>query len=129
MGLSLLPVWIGTSDTEVFYQQPRSGTVYDNWVGVVDVFDWHKATSRPHALRFEELYAFFMTLLVFVSLSIALFWWAYVGLGCFWVGPSAVSFAVLGVGLRLLDHLMLCSLWGVWALGFISFRVLLRIPG
>ena len=50
---------------------------------MVDVFDWHKATNRPHALRFEELYSFFMTLLVFISLSITLFWWAYVGLGSF----------------------------------------------
>lgn len=129
LGLNSLSAWINTLDSDVFYQQPRSGSVYDNWVGVVDVFDWHKATSRPHALRFEELYSFFMTLLVFISLSITLFWWAYVGLGCFWVGFSSVSFAVLGVGIRLLDHLMLCSLWGVWALAFISLRVTLRLPG
>lgn len=128
LGLNSLSAWINTLDADVFYQQPRSGTVYDNWVGVVDVFDWHRTTSRPHALRFEELYSFFMTLLVFISVSITLFWWAYMGWGGLW-GSSYISFAVLGVGIRLLDHLMLCSLWGVLALALTSFRVILRLPG
>lgn len=69
-----------------------------------------------------------MTLLVFISASIALFWWVYIGWGGLW-GVSSVSYVVVGVGIRLLDHLMLCSLWGVWALALVSFRVILRLPG
>jgi len=36
---SSLSSWIATFDVDDFYSHPRSGTVYDNWVGVVDVFD------------------------------------------------------------------------------------------
>ncbi len=105
------------------------GTAYDNWSGVVDVFDWHRASSRPQALRFEELYSFFITLFALLALGVALFWWAYLGLTLLWAGSTLVSYAAVGVGLRLLDHLLLSLTWGYFSLGLISLRILLRLPG
>ena len=51
------------------------------------------------------------------------------GLNFMWVGPSFISYGMVGVGLRLLDHLLLSLSWGVLSLGLVSLRVLLRLPG
>jgi len=39
LSTSSLSAWFVTFDTDDFYNQPRSGNVYDNWAGVVVVFD------------------------------------------------------------------------------------------
>jgi hypothetical protein len=66
--------WGQLCDSQVFYQQARAGSVFDQWGGVVDVFDWHKATSTAHTLRFEEVYFLSISLLGFLSLTASTFW-------------------------------------------------------
>jgi hypothetical protein len=129
LATSSLSAWIVTLDTDDFYKQPRSGTVYDNWVGVVDVFDWHKASSRPQAIRFDELFSFFATLIALFSTTITLFWWVYLGLAFLWGTPATLSHAILGVGIRLLDsqYWLLCL--GYFPMILALFRLTLRTPG
>ncbi len=51
------------------------------------------------------------------------------GLGFLYGGSSFASTAVVGVGIRLLDHLLFSLSWGFLSFGFITIRVLLRLPG
>ena len=129
LSINSLSAWALTSDFYIFYQQPRVNTTYDNWLGNVDVYDWHKASSRPYALRFEELYSFFITLIGLLSISITLFWWAYLALNVLWGGLNSLTYGVIGVGLRLLDHLLLSLSWAYFSLGLICLKILLKIPG
>ena len=106
LAFGTLSAWVEMGDHESLYQQPRSGAVFDQWVGVVDVFDWHRVSGQARTIRFEELYTFCIALLGLVSLSASLVWWVYVALELMRGGQGSTATTV-GVGLRLADHLLL----------------------
>lgn len=129
LSLNSYSSWNISNDFFCLYQTARVGTTYDNWTGVVDTFDWHKASNRATSLRFEELYTFFISLIGLVSLTINLFWWGFIGLSFIYANKLTLSYNMIGIGLRLADHLILSLSLAYLNVGFVSLRILLKIPG
>jgi hypothetical protein len=118
----------GLADVGAFYVQPRVGHAFDAVEGAVDVFDWHRSYPTARPVRFIDLYTFSLTLIAFLAVTVSLFWWAALTLDLGLHGVSGLTPEVIGVALRLADHLLLSLSWGYLSVGLVAVRVLFRIP-
>lgn len=94
----------------------------------MDAFDWHRSYPRARPVRFIDLYTFFLTLLAFLAATVTLFWWVCLVIDLGLCGARGLTPEVVGVALRLGDHLLLSLCWGYLSIGLVAMRVLLRTP-
>jgi hypothetical protein len=114
---------------EVFYLQPRTGWTYDRAMRVGDQFEWHRERCHPYSLRFEDLYFFFLQLLVLWDLICSLICWLYLLASCFSGHGVGVSYLQVGLGILWLEQVCLAVFFVCVAVGAPTVRLLSRAPG
>lgn len=115
-------------DVQAFYLQPKTSLTYDAILGVQDQFDWHKDRVHPFAMRFEDLFVFFLQLFNVLSLVFCLFVWLSLAIDLVQLGMFGVSYTYVGVATRWLEHVLINFSFGHIALFLTGLRVSLRTP-
>jgi hypothetical protein len=114
---------------EVFYLQPRTGWTYNRALRVADQFEWHRERTSPYSLKFEDLYFFFLQLLLVWDVICSTVVWFYIFANCFMGRGLTLSYTQLSLGFLWLEHLGVALLFNTLTICASSFRTLFRAPG
>lgn len=115
-------------DTNAFYLQPKTALTYDASLGIQDQFDWHRDRLQPHAIRFEDLFVFFLQFFNVLTLFFCIIVWISLAVDLVQLGTFGVSYTYISVATRWLEHTLWNFAMGHFALFLTALRISLRTP-